>query len=330
MALATQRAALESLLRDRKLDTTLTSAHPLQQPAQREQLLPFGPPALEDALLGGLPRGQVSEIAGGISSGRTSLLVSLLARATARGELVALVDALDRFDPKSAAEAGVALDQVCWLRGDAAAETQTALDPGWEPSRPRAGQPRQTPLGRELSRAVKASGLALSSGVFTLVVLDVADVPVRLLRGLPFTTWMRLHRLIAGSDTACVLVTPQPIGRSAGGASIRLEQDVRPSTRSGRTEGRRDRVERGQNGRDERGTFHERVHASRRPFVGVGRHEAAAARAGVWYGTGPVPRRFRGLAVQAHVQAGLHATSCALELTNSAEREMRNAECVTA
>ena len=56
----------------------------------------------------------------------------------------------------------------------------------------------------------------------------------------------------------------------------------------------------------------------------------ASARAGVWYGTGPVPRRFRGLAVQAHVQAGLHATSCALELTNSAEREMRNAECVTA
>ena len=310
MALATQRAALESLLRARKLDTTLTSAHPLQQPAQREQLLPFGPPALEDALLGGLPRGQVSEIAGGISSGRTSLLVSLLARATARGELVALVDALDRFDPKSAAEAGVALGQVCWLRGDAAAESQTALDPGWEPSRPRAGQPRQTPLGRELSRAVKAAGLALSSGVFTLVVLDVADMPVRLLRGLPFTTWMRLHRLIAGSDTACVLVTPQPLGRSAGGASIRLEPQAGALSPF---------VERGV-------TFHERVHASRRPFVGIvhasrrpfvgiGRHEAAAARAGLWHGTGPVPRRFRGLAVQAHVQAGLHATTCTLELT---------------
>ena len=227
MALATQRAALESLLRARKLDTTLTSAHPLQQPAQREQLLPFGPPALEDALLGGLPRGQVSEIAGGISSGRTSLLVSLLAR------------------------------------------------------------------------AVKAAGLALSSGVFTLVVLDVADMPVRLLRGLPFTTWMRLHRLIAGSDTACVLVTPQPLGRSAGGASIRLEPQAGALSPF---------VERGV-------TFHERVHASRRPFVGIGRHEAAAARAGLWHGTGPVPRRFRGLAVQAHVQAGLHATTCTLELT---------------
>ncbi len=305
MALATQRAALESLLRSRKLDTTLTSAHPLQEPAQREQMLPFGPPALEEALCGGLARGQVSEISGGVSSGRTSLMVSLLSRATSRGELVALVDALDRFDPPSAAAAGVALDQVCWLRGDSVAETRAALDPGWEPSRPRPGQARQTPLGREVSRALKALGLALSSGVFTLVVLDVADVPVRLLRGVPFTTWMRLHRLIAGSETACVLVTPQPIGRSAGGASIRLEPrppagDAAPA-------------------HDSPGTFHDRVRASRRPFLGTATrpdHAPSAGPAGVWLGTGPSARRFRGLSVQARIQAGLHTTACALELTN--------------
>src|ERR1700681_1421650 len=48
-----------------------------------------------DALTGGLPRGCLTEIFGPASSGRTSLLVSILAVATAREEDCALVDADD-------------------------------------------------------------------------------------------------------------------------------------------------------------------------------------------------------------------------------------------
>ena len=54
---------------------------------------------------GGWRRGEVSELVGARSSGRTSVLLATLAAATARGEVVALVDALDRFDPASAAAA---------------------------------------------------------------------------------------------------------------------------------------------------------------------------------------------------------------------------------
>ena len=50
-----------------------------------------------------LPRGGLTEIYGPASSGRTSLLVSILAEATARQEICALVDAEDAFDPASAA-----------------------------------------------------------------------------------------------------------------------------------------------------------------------------------------------------------------------------------
>lgn len=70
-----------------------------------------------DALLGGgLPRGRLCEISGPLSSGRTSLVIALLAAVTRSGEIAALVDAADAFDPASAAAAGVALESVLWVR----------------------------------------------------------------------------------------------------------------------------------------------------------------------------------------------------------------------
>src|SRR5271166_634277 len=62
-----------------------------------------------DSATGGLPRGGLTEIVGPASSGRTSLLLSVLAAATARQEACALVDADDAFSPHYAADAGVQL-----------------------------------------------------------------------------------------------------------------------------------------------------------------------------------------------------------------------------
>src|SRR5918996_1035217 len=92
------RAELESLLRTRQLDTTLTTALPAIA-AGHEDVVFTGGAALDAPLFGGLPRGQVSEIVGPRSSGRTSLLRSILAQATAQGDRVALIDTLDRWDP---------------------------------------------------------------------------------------------------------------------------------------------------------------------------------------------------------------------------------------
>src|SRR5262249_35540522 len=69
-----------------------------------------------DALTGGLPRGAITEIFGPASSGRTSAMVSILAEATAQGEVCALVDGRDMFDPKSAAAAGLELNRLLWVR----------------------------------------------------------------------------------------------------------------------------------------------------------------------------------------------------------------------
>src|SRR5271169_1333015 len=69
-----------------------------------------------DLLTGGLPRGCLTEICGTASSGRTSVLLFALARATARGEVCALVDASDAFDPSSAAAAGMEMSRLLWVR----------------------------------------------------------------------------------------------------------------------------------------------------------------------------------------------------------------------
>src|SRR5882724_8737257 len=62
------------------------------------------------------PRGRISEIAGPSSSGRTSLLDSLLASATSRSEHCVLIDTRDSFDPPSAVTFGVRLEKLIWIR----------------------------------------------------------------------------------------------------------------------------------------------------------------------------------------------------------------------
>src|SRR5882724_10311953 len=80
MALA--RVDLESLLRARQLDRTLTTAIPQADPRHEQALAPSGISALDARLGGGFPRGQLSELVGPRSSGRTSLLLQMMAAAT--------------------------------------------------------------------------------------------------------------------------------------------------------------------------------------------------------------------------------------------------------
>src|SRR6516162_740478 len=74
------------------------------------ELLPSGIPQID------LPRGCLTEIVGPASSGRTSLMLSLLAQATEREEVCAVVDAEDAFSPHAAADAGVDLSRLLWVR----------------------------------------------------------------------------------------------------------------------------------------------------------------------------------------------------------------------
>ena len=201
------RAELESLLRARKLDVTLTSAAPWDR---SRDIAPTGMTVLDAALGGGLARGHLSEIVGPRSSGRTTVLCRMLAAAGNRGEAVALIDACDRFDPASAEAAGD-LSKLLWVRdtGDA-------------------------------SRALKAMNLVLQAGGFGVVAFDVADVHAMALRQFPYTTWMRMARVIEGGQTAAVIVAAERLARSPGGVTIAL--DFQPDVPRARWSGTSDRA----------------------------------------------------------------------------------------
>jgi recA bacterial DNA recombination protein len=194
-AVPATKAALEELLRARRLQA---EAPPLRGEVRRAPLA-TGLAAIDTALGGGLRRGQVSEIHGPASSGRTGLALTLAAGVTRRGALAAWVDPADRLDPASAAAAGIDLARLLWLRG----------------LRGRAAPPRP------LADAVAATGTLVGSGLFDLVVLDFL-ASERELQRLPLTTWTRLERGVEDTQTALLLLFGAHVAHGPGGASLAL------------------------------------------------------------------------------------------------------------
>jgi hypothetical protein len=124
----------------------------------------------------------LSEISGPLSSGRTSLALALLARATRAGGIAAVVDAADAFDPPSAEAAGVALERVLWVRA---------------PS---------------LREALRSAESLLAVRGFALVLLDLAATGHRI----PPAAGLRLARLVAGTGAPLVVLC---LERSLGAAA---------------------------------------------------------------------------------------------------------------
>ncbi len=145
-----------------------------------------------DNATGGLPRGCLTEIYGPPSSGRTSLLLSALAAATARDEVCAVVDAEDAFDPASAAAAGVRLERLIWIR-----------------------------CGHNAEHALKAADLLIQGGGFGMVAMDLGDTPPQTARRISLTSWFRMRRAVEHTPTALLVVARQSNAKTC--ASLMLE-----------------------------------------------------------------------------------------------------------
>ena len=190
---AAVKAALEDLLRTRRLHA---DGPPLRGEDLRSRPLTTGVRELDALLGGGLPRGQVSELHGPASAGRTAVGLSVVAQATRTGALAAWVDPADRLDPAAAADAGIILARLLWLRGGA-------------------------PATAGLARAVSAASTLLGSGLFDVVVLDLVGQTTEA-RRLPGATWIRLQRLIEQQPCALVLLGEAHLAHGPGGASVAL------------------------------------------------------------------------------------------------------------
>jgi hypothetical protein len=139
-----------------------------------------------------LPRGCLTEICGPASSGRTTLLYSILAAATERGESCALVDADGVFDPASVAAAGAHLHRVLWIN-----------------------------CGKSVENALKATDLLVQGGGFGVVAMDLGDAPQQTARRISLTSWFRLRRAVEHTPTVLVALARQSHAKTC--ASLLLE-----------------------------------------------------------------------------------------------------------
>ena len=198
----------QAILADSELGVRRAST--LERPSP--EMVSTGVPAI-DALTGGLPRGALTEIVGPASSGRTSLLLSLLAQATARQEACALVDASDAFDPESAVAAGIDLKRLLWVR---------CRVPG--PCEARTGimGKSKTDPGAHVEQALKTADLLLQSGGFGVVVLDLSDVPPAIARRVPLTSWFRFRRAIENTPTVLLALEQQAYAKAAASLVLGL------------------------------------------------------------------------------------------------------------
>jgi recA bacterial DNA recombination protein len=192
-----------------------------------------------DSLTGGLPRGALTEIFGPASSGRSSVLLSVLAEMTARQEVCALVDVTDCFDPESAAAADVDLSRVLWVRCSGQStfnerpirRGSTRMDTDQKSKiRNQKSKIINGPISRcswrRLEQALKATDLLLQGGGFGLVVVDLGDVPPQAARRVPLTSWFRFRRTVENTPTVLVAITQEPCARTCASLVLRCHAQL--------------------------------------------------------------------------------------------------------
>ncbi len=153
--------------------------------------------ATVDSVISGLPRGAITEIFGAPSSGRTSFMLSLLAHAAAHKEVCALIDTSDVFDPNSAHELQLDLDQLLWIR-----------------------------CAANIEHAFKATDLLLQGGGFGLVLLDLGDIAGKDARRIISSWWYRFRRTVEKTPTVLVVIAADSCVRSCASLALELRRET--------------------------------------------------------------------------------------------------------
>lgn len=167
------------------------------------EVFPTGVPAI-DRETGGIPKGALTQVCApaSVSSGRTSLLLSLLAQVTSKEQFCAVVDAGDCFDPESAAATGVCLSRLLWVRC--------------------ADRNRM----KCLEQAFKAADILIQNGGFGLIALDLGNVEESSIRKIPLTTWFRFARVMETLPTALVVLLSHSAAQSCAALTLQIGHAV--------------------------------------------------------------------------------------------------------
>lgn len=166
---------------------------------QDRRSMPTGIAPIDQAVQG-IPLHALTEICGSgmASSGKTSVLTSLLAQAS-REHFCALVDAADSFDPSSGQAAGIHGPRLLWVR---CGKSRVNLPP--------------------LEQAFKVADILLQSGGFGLIAVDLSGIPERVVRKVPLSSWFRFSRVIEKHPAALVFIEQEPHATSCAGLVLRV------------------------------------------------------------------------------------------------------------
>jgi hypothetical protein len=150
-------------------------------------------------------RGSLVEIAGEPSSGKTSLLLSLFSKLTAAGEICAVVDSSDSFDPCTAVLAGVVLENLLWVK-----------------------------CGGDLEKSFMAADYLVQAKGFGAVWLNLNGLAQRQLRLVPKTYWYRYRTRIRETPTLILVTAEEPVTGSASQQSFLFSREQAVWSGSGR------------------------------------------------------------------------------------------------
>lgn len=159
-----------------------------------------------DKAVQGVPLHALTEICGSglASSGKTSVLISLLAQASQQ-RFCALVDASDTFDPQSGHAAGINFSRMLWVRCGKSKVRLTRLE-----------------------QAFKVADILLQSSGFGLIAIDLGNIPERAVRNVSLSTWFRFSRVIEKQSAALVFIEQEPHATSCAGLVLRVQSTSVP------------------------------------------------------------------------------------------------------
>jgi hypothetical protein len=143
-----------------------------------------------------MTRGSVVEIAGGPSTGKTSLAMAVLAQLTASGEICACVDATGSFDPRSAVLAGVELNDLLWIR-----------------------------CGGDVEKTFIAADYLVQAKGFGCIWMNLAGLPKDKLKMVPKTYWFRYRTRIKETPTIMLVTTGEHTTGSASHGDFVFERE---------------------------------------------------------------------------------------------------------
>ena len=150
-----------------------------------------------------LTRGTLVEVAGG--SGKTGLVLSLLSRLTREGEICAVVDAANSFDPCSATLAQVELENLLWVK-----------------------------CNGDVEHAFMAADYMVQAKGFGAVWLNLNAISRQKLKQVPRTFWYRYRTRIKETPTILLVTASEPIAASASQKALVFSRDRAVWSGSGR------------------------------------------------------------------------------------------------